>query len=85
LTIKFRTIFLLTEANLMFSCTGSVRMLLTYHVQHTHSAKYQTLLAKSVVGQTPKSNKMSLSQFVLRHEKPVSKIKMLHCCHFSRF
>jgi len=55
----------------MFSCTGSVRMLLTYHVQHTHAANYQTLLAKSVVGQTPKSNQMSLSQFVLKHDNVV--------------
>lgn len=45
---------------------------MTYHLQHTHPTKYNTLLSKTVGGQTGNSKQTSLSQFVLRHDKPVS-------------
>ena len=38
----------------------------TYHLQHKHPVKYNTLLSKSVVRQA------SLSQFLLGHKEPVS-------------
>ena len=65
--------FLLTEANLMFSCTGSVRMLLLISkmakIAYPAPGEISNVVGEErCIGQTPKSNQMSLSQFVLRHD-----------------